>query len=70
MLVNPCTATSEIERRYEFVSEGAQTVRWLRRLVMARFRIYRDRLLQATGDALNALGAWVQQKHRFDSAHS
>jgi hypothetical protein len=70
MLINPCTAMSEMERRYEFVSEGAQTARWLKRFAMARFHIYRGHLLQATGDALNALGAWLVQKGQLDSAHS
>ena len=70
MLVNPCTVTSEMERRYEFVSEGAQTSSWLRRLVRARVHIYRDHLLQATGGALNVLGAWLRQRGQLDSAHS
>jgi hypothetical protein len=70
MLINPCMATSETERRYEFVSEGAQTARWLRRLAVARFHIYRDHLLQATRDAQNALGAWLKRKGQLDSAHS
>jgi hypothetical protein len=70
MLINVWAATSEVERRYAFVSEGAQSVRWLKRLVMERFRIYRDRLLQAAGDAVNALGAWLRRRGRLDSAHS
>ena len=70
MLINPCMATSEMERRYEFVSEGTQTARWLKRFAVASLHISRDHLLQATGDALNALGAWVQRKGRLDSAHS
>jgi hypothetical protein len=70
MTINVCTATSEMERRYEFVSEGAQTARWLGRLARTKFHIYRDRLLQATRDAVNALGAWLERKGQLDSAHS
>jgi hypothetical protein len=70
MLINPCTATIETERRYEFVSEGTQTARWLKRLAMARFHMYRDHLLQAASDALISFGTWLQQKRQLDSAHS
>ena len=69
-LIDPCTATSETERRYEFVSEGAQTARWLKRLAMARFHLYRDHFSRAASGALSSLGACLQQKGQLDSAHS
>ena len=59
-----------MERRYEFVSEGAQTTRWLTQFAAEEFRVYRDRLLQVASDALLSLGAWLEQKRALSSTHS
>ena len=70
MWANPCTARDVMERRYEFVSEGAQTTRWLTQFAAKGFRVYRNRLLQVASDALLSLGAWLERKRPLSSAHS
>jgi hypothetical protein len=56
-----------MDRRYEFVSEGAQTARWLQRLVGDGLCACGDRVLRAVGKALIAVGAWLQHKRQLDS---
>ena len=67
MWSNSCGAESEMDWRYEFVSEGAQTARWLRRLARDRLCVCGDRVLHAVGKALIAVGAWLQHKRQLDS---
>ena len=67
MWSNACGAKSEMDRRYEFVSEGAQNARWLRRLARDRIRTWGDHLSRATGKALVAAGVWLQRRRQLDS---
>ena len=61
-MFNPMMAQSETERRYEFVSDGAQRARWLRRLAKDRFRTWSDRLVYAVGQVLVAAGTRLEQE--------
>ena len=67
MWSNSCGAKSEMDRRYEFVSEGAQTARWLRRLVRDGLCVCGDRVLHAVGKALVVAGIWLQRRRQLDS---
>ena len=42
-MFNPMMAQSEMERRYTFVTEGAQSARWLHRLAKDRLHAWSDR---------------------------
>ena len=70
MWANPYTAGDAMERRYEFVSEGAETTRWLAQFVSEGFRAYRDHLFQAASIALLSLGSWLAQRHLLRSVNS
>ena len=65
-----CGAKSEMDRRYEFVSEGAQTARWLQRLVRDGLCVCGDHLLRATGKVLVVVGVWLQRRRQLDSFHA
>ena len=66
-MLNPMIAQSEMERRYQFVSEGAHSARWLRRLASDMLRAWGDRVGQSTGKALVAAGSQLLQKRRLNS---
>jgi hypothetical protein len=70
MWANSCEAKNEMDRRYAFVSEGAQTARWLRRLVRDGLYVCGNRVFQSAGKALIAVGIWLQQKRQLGSARS
>ena len=70
MWSNPCTAQDVMERRHEFVSEGAQSARWLAQIVAERFGASRKRLLLAASDALLSVGRWLKQKGTLSPTHS
>jgi hypothetical protein len=69
MWANSCEAKNEMDRRYAFVSEGAQTARWLRQMASDRLRAWGSRLLENVGQILIAVGTWLQQRRQLDSAH-
>ncbi|MBN1812363.1 MAG: hypothetical protein JXA14_11040 [Anaerolineae bacterium] len=68
-MFDPMVAQSEIERRYEFVSEGTRNARWLRRLARNGFHIWGNRLARFAGKALIAAGTRLEQRQQLDSAH-
>jgi hypothetical protein len=70
MLFNPVTAKSEMARRYAFVSEGAQTARWLRRLAKDKICDCGDRLIKGAGQALIAASTWMRRGQQSGSAHA
>jgi hypothetical protein len=69
MLFNSCTVMSEAERRYEFVSKGAQTARWLRQLAKDRLRAWVDGVAQSVGKTLTAVGTELEHRRQLDSTH-
>lgn len=69
-MFNPMMAQSEMERRYTFVTEGAQSARWLRRLAKDGLHAWSNRFAQAAGKTLIAVGTWLAQGRQLDSAHA
>jgi hypothetical protein len=62
-MLDPITARTEMHRRHEFVSDGAQAAGLLREAIAKGVRAHRDRFLRAVGDTLVALGTWLRQYH-------